>query len=119
MAKYHDRTRLGRSDVCPYILGESYSSRHSRRLQSALDHTQETRDALARLGYKLRVTNNSHHWSITDGRSVIQWWPSSAKIVINETWNRGIHAHDHIQLVAVVREQKRRDDERFSHGKGC
>ncbi len=28
-----------------------------------------------------------------DGR-LVEWWPSSAKLVLNKQWSKGIHCHD-------------------------
>lgn len=53
----------------------------------------------------MTLHNNGHHWVFDCGlvgnpggpcrdRLLIEWWPSSAKLVIRKNWNGGIHVHD-------------------------
>src|SRR5207249_2391327 len=44
-----------------------------------------------------------HHWQITDGYFLTEWWPSSAKLVIGKKWHNGIHCHDYKQMLKTVR----------------
>jgi hypothetical protein len=56
----------------------------------------------AQHGLTLRVSNEGHHWQITDGVFLAEWWPSSAKLVIGKRWHSGIHCHDHKQALGVI-----------------
>jgi len=37
-----------------------------------------------------------------------EWWPSSAKLVLNKKWEEGIHCHDYKQALMVIEESSRR-----------
>ena len=79
-----DRISAGGSRIVPYYRAEDFRSRHSRRLTANLE--QEARWCQQR-GLTLRITNEGHHWQITDGGFVAEWWPSSAKLVIGKHWH--------------------------------
>lgn len=36
---------------------------------------------------------------MTTGTKIAEWWPSSAKLVLNKDWDNGIHTHDVDQLI--------------------
>ena len=50
----------------------------------------------------MRITNEGHHWQITGGSLLAEWWPSSAKLVIGKKWHDGIHCHDYKQALKII-----------------
>jgi hypothetical protein len=105
-----DSLNAGRSRIVPCRRGEDFTSRHSRRLNANLDQAAEVRRWCVQRGLTLRITNEGHHWQITDGAFLAEWWPSSAKLVIGKRWHAGIHCHDHKQALRVIEDsyKKRR-----------
>ena len=108
MSRYTDTKTLGRSKVVPYIEGEDPSHRHLRRLEAAMHSRWPTRleNWCAGNGCTLTISNHSQHWRIT-GNLHAEWWPSSAKLVIDRQYDRGIHCHDVAQLLACLDRRKR------------
>ena len=102
-----DRVRAGRSRIVPYQRGEGFRTRHARRLSANLEQEANVRRWCAQRGLKLRITNEGHHWQITDGFFLAEWWPSSAKLVIGKKWHDGIHCHDYKQMLKVVEDSYR------------
>ena len=105
-----DRHRVGRSKIVPFIPGESASDRHQRRLESALKDSCGLQVWLAAKGFELQIKNYGHHWIMTRGRHIAEWWPSSAKLVINKRWDRGSHCHDGGQVRDVLANYFRKED---------
>ena len=53
--------------------------------------------------WTLYISNDGHHWTFyTRERKIIEWWPSSGKLVIGKKWTEGIHCHDYEQLLEVL-----------------
>jgi hypothetical protein len=102
--RFSDRWREGHSSICPFVADELPSQRHSRRLKVALEHEREARTAVEALGGELSVSNGGHHWTFAvEGYPTVEWWPSTAKCVVGKRWSNATHAHDHEQVLAVVR----------------
>jgi hypothetical protein len=97
-----DRVSAGRSRIVPYRQGENSRSRHARRLSANLAEEANVRRWCEQRGLTLRITNEGHHWQITDGHFLAEWWPSSAKLVIGKRWHHGIHCHDYKQVLKVI-----------------
>ena len=60
-----DRVRAGRSRIVPYRRGESFKQRHARRLDANLEQEVKVREWCRQRGLTLRITNEGHHWQIT------------------------------------------------------
>jgi hypothetical protein len=97
-----DSVKAGRSQIVPYRRGEDFRTRHARRLSANLAQEACVRQWCAQRGLTLRITNAGHHWQITDGRFLAEWWPSSAKLVMSKRWQDGIHCHDYKQALKVI-----------------
>jgi hypothetical protein len=97
-----DRVKAGQSRVIPYRQGEGFRARHARRLNANLEQEVNVRRWCEKRGWTLRITNEGHHWQLTDGRFLAEWWPSSAKLVIDKCWHDGIHCHDYKQVLKVI-----------------
>jgi len=97
MAKYQDKKKAGNSKIVPFIPGEHYADRHARRLQTNLSAEAVVRSWADENGLRLRINNAGHHWIFDRPGFFAEWWPSSAKLVINRQYQRGIHVHDWTQ----------------------
>lgn len=72
-------------------------------MERNLSLEDQTREEAGKLGYHLSVHNDGHHWVFRDGSGrVAEWWPSSAKLVLNRDYGRCIHAHDWPQVLAEL-----------------
>ena len=60
-------------------------------------------DHLKDMGWELRVTNHGSHYIMTKGKNTAEWWPRTAKLVINKKWKGGIHCHDIHQVLGVIK----------------
>ena len=100
---YQDTKSLGSSKIAPFIPGENYSDRHFRRLQENLKRITAVSEFCSENGWLLKIHNDGHHWAFTKGKDVIDWWPSSAKLVTNKNFKRGIHCHDYEKLIGYIK----------------
>lgn len=97
-----------RSESVPFIEGEDASDRHARRLGSAMDSRAVTEATIRELGGQLVIRNAGQHWTATfEKKLVIEWWPSSGRVVIDRSYGRPRKAHDCEQFIAIVRELRR------------
>ncbi len=99
---YPDAHRASIKPTCKYILGEDYSERHARRLSENLSSIGNFSKWASSNGFNLCIMNDGHHWKIEGKGLLAEWWPSSAKLVINKKWAWGIHCHDVGQLIAEI-----------------
>jgi hypothetical protein len=100
-----DRHSAGRSRRVPYVYGEPAEKRHERRLLAALADEKRLLTWCTREGIEINIRNEGHHWTMTRGNLLAEWWPSSAKFVWCQQWADGVHIHDTVQL---LRELKKR-----------
>jgi hypothetical protein len=116
MSRHSDIKSLGRSKVVPYIEGELPADRHVRRLEAAMHHRWQTRleNWCTGNGCTLIISNHGQHWRIT-GNLNAEWWPSSAKLVMERRYDRGIHCHDVAQLLKFLDRQKRTSGASCTH----
>lgn len=101
--RYLDKYKMGKSSTVPYLANESWSDRHRRRKEAALERQKEVERWCAKVCWKLYVKNGGHHWIFyTQQRKTIEWFPSSGKLAIGKRWNQAIHVHDIDQLLDVL-----------------
>lgn len=93
---------VGRSFLVPFMNGENANDRHERRLNSNLKWQDELAQWATENGYSFKVSNGGHHWILTKGKTRVEWWPSSAKVIFNQQWRKGIHCHDYKQLCQLM-----------------
>jgi hypothetical protein len=112
-----DQRKAGKSDLVPFIAGETEDERHARRLQVNLAAFKEVRKEAAKRGLSIKTFHDGHHWKFTKPEFLAEWWPSSAKLVFNQDWDHGVHAHDWKQVMQEIDNQlryakhaKRKDD---------
>jgi hypothetical protein len=48
------------------------------------------------------IKNEGHHWIFQRDKLRAEWWPSSAKLVFDKNWNRGVHTHDYKQVLQLI-----------------
>jgi hypothetical protein len=88
-----DKHDGGRSDEVPFVPGESAKERHQRRFEFAVDNRGEMRKFCMEHEIEFKMANNREHWIFIKGTQVVEWWPRTAKLVINKKWEDGIHTH--------------------------
>ena len=98
-----DARSAGRSREVPYVYGEEPGARHDRRLRAALESESRVRAWCGNAGVDLSITNEGHHWHFRRGGAAADWWPSSAKLVLDQRWAEGIHIHDTHQLLRELK----------------
>jgi len=98
-----DVYKIGNSGLVPFIESESWKERHNRRMKVALENQPKVEAWCRTHKWKLYVKNNGHHWCFyTHENKMIQWWPSSGKLVIGKQYGEGIHCHDYKQLLKTL-----------------
>lgn len=106
MKRHPDARRASQPPtLCKYDPQESSDQRHDRRLDTALRPKSVAilRQWAGRQGLTLKVCNQGQHWVIRGKHIAADWWPRSAKLVINSRWEDGIHAHDVGQVIAELK----------------
>lgn len=103
MAKYQDTKTLGKSNLCPFIQGEDSKGRHSRRKGFNMEHVKKVDEICQAKGLKLKVKNGGHHWQVSGGGKLLDWWPSTAKLVFDLNFKKGIHCHDYKQFIEKIK----------------
>lgn len=74
--------------------------RRQRRVDRNLDVSREAKARADRRGFTLRVLNEGQHWLFQKPGLVAEWWPSSAKLVLNRDYDHDQHAHHWPQVAA-------------------
>ncbi len=103
MAKYRDKFNAGESGVCPKDKAEHPKARHERRLDTNLACRQKLQHFCMTNGFRFNIKNEGHHWQIWLGDWQFDWWPSTAKLIINQQWKKGMHAHDYQQITHILK----------------
>ncbi len=98
-----DVKNLGRSRIAPYKENETVSERHERRKNINAKRKRHLSTWCQINGIKIEIKNDNHHWILTRGKNRAEWYPSSAKLVINQQWNKGIHCHDYQKLIDYLK----------------
>ena len=112
---FRDRRSAGRPQVVPYVPGEDSGDRHDRRLRANLEMESDAAIAAHAIGLKLRIANAGNHWMFTKDGFVADWWPSSAKLVVNKRWSRGVHCHDWQQALREIEKQMPKGGAKVDH----
>ena len=107
MAKYRDNSKSKFKAQIRYIEGETPDARHDRRQQHNVNRLDRLRNYCKSNGFGLKVTNEEMHWQIKRGKIQIDWWPRSAKMIVNKQWSKGIHVHDTGQIICYLEFVKR------------
>jgi hypothetical protein len=85
-------------------VGDAVTSRRTRRrnLADALRAHEHAAGWCDQHGWSLRVHNGGHHWIFEREGTVVEWWPSSAKLVRDKAWTSGIHTHGWEQVERIL-----------------
>lgn len=110
--RFPDRTSVGSSDIFPYR-DRCWKTRHENRLSGNLAAAKILAIRSIKSGLILKIKNEGHHWMwvrredfsgvkfLYGGKQVehpiVEWWPSSAKMVCDKKWKNGVHVHDYEQ----------------------
>lgn len=105
MAKYKDRTKAGKSKLCPFVPDVPCKERHARRKAFNLKRFTIIRNFCENNNLVFRLLNNGQHWQVESDKKTIEWWPSTAKVVVNKNWKRGIHCHDYEQFIEILKKE--------------
>ena len=104
--RYRDRKGVGPSRLIPKRpSGDRYecpSDRHDRRKRANLANRTVLEEFCQEHGIALAIRNDGHHWLFRRKKILVEWWPSSAKLVVNKRWKQGIHIHDWEQARAQL-----------------
>ncbi len=103
MGRNKDITTAGRSRLVPWFPNETDQERHERRLRTAMATRHKLEAWCDMNDLLLLVMDAGLHWKIDQPGFIAQWWPSTAKLVINKQWNNGIHVHDYEQVIAQIK----------------
>ena len=93
----HSDTRTATAPAkCEWRPDEEPKRRHHRRLLYATQLIPKVVKWTIKVGINLTIRNNNNHWTweTIDGKHRADWWPSSAKLIIDRDFVNGIHAHD-------------------------
>ena len=89
--------------------------RHAKRRREALKVEKQLKSWLADIGVDLQIRNNGHHWQMrNENKFSADWWPSSAKFVINKNFHDGIHVHGVDQIAAILADHLKIDRPTFA-----
>jgi hypothetical protein len=102
MAKYKDKTRCRLKSDLAYIRGESAAARHKRRLMTNRDNLNRLRAYCGSKGFAFTLIQDGLHWRIEKHGVEIDWFPSTAKFIVNQNWKHGIHVHDISQVICYL-----------------
>jgi hypothetical protein len=100
--RFADSRNAGRSELVPFQPGEDHRTRHARRLRTNLAAIDHVRQWAADNGLTLNVGNHGHHWKFTRDTFVVEWWPSTAKLVFDKRYREGIHVHDYVKAMELI-----------------
>jgi hypothetical protein len=71
---------------------EYMRQRRARRMDRTARIESQVQDWARRHGRTLRGLNDGHHWLFQKSGFVAEWWPSSAKLVLDRDYPRDFHA---------------------------
>lgn len=104
--KFKDIKSLGKSSIAPFDPDEDWRDRHARRKNVNLSYADELKQWCRLYAWKFEIKNDGHHWIFQKGNILVEWWPSSAKLVKNKEWTKGIHCHDYTKVIDFLSKQK-------------
>lgn len=85
--------------------GETADHRHARRAEAAHASEAELRAWCDANGWTFNKHNYGTHWAFRHGDIQADWWPNTAKLVIDKRWDRGIHCHDYQQVITFLKRE--------------
>jgi hypothetical protein len=76
--------------------------RRERRMERTAGRESQVRAWAERQGCSLRVLNDGHHWLFQKPGFMAEWWPSSARLAVNQDYDRHIHAPHWVDVVTAL-----------------
>lgn len=104
--RFPDTRSLGKSTIAPLFRDESWKERHERRKLTNLQAQDAVREWCKENAWTFKVTNDGHHWTMVKHTTTVEWWPSSAKLVKDKRWSKGVHCHDWEKLIKYLEKVK-------------
>lgn len=104
--KFKDGRSLGKSAIAPFIPDEDPRDRHKRRKDTNLFFAHDLSNWCNENGWKFEIKNDAHHWIFRKNKTLVEWWPSSAKLVKDKQWKKGIHCHDYLKVINFLKKEK-------------
>lgn len=101
--RFSDKQKVGPSNIVPFIPGEDPGVRHERRKKVALNTEESFKSWCQNNRIDLKVSNEGHHWRFLFNTKLIEWWPATAKLVIQRKYRNGIHVHDCEQVKRILK----------------
>jgi hypothetical protein len=98
------------SKLVPFVPDEEADDRHFRRYKFNLERSVDASGWCRENGIFLEIRNNGHRWTFRYKENTVDWYPSSAKLIINRDWENGYHIYDWIQAREIVFDEKTRID---------
>ena len=105
MGTYPDVGSAGRSKRCPYIPGQAKQEARQRRLATAIEDLDRLVKWAVENQVGMALRGEGQHWILTAGRRRIDWSAeggSSAKMIRDQQWARGVQVHDVDQLIRLA-----------------
>ena len=103
MAKFKDKSKCRlKADIYSFVKGESAADRHRRRLEVNKKNLDRLKVFCANKRYSMELCDSGTHWRIEKNGVEIDWFPSTAKFVVNQQWRHGIHVHDISQVICYL-----------------
>jgi hypothetical protein len=99
-----DVINLGRSELVPYKFGEGFRKRHQRRMVANFSRLPVLQKFCNTFGITFIMQDSDRRWTFIKGCKQVDWWPSTAKLVINSDWHSGLHCQDHWQCQSVLKQ---------------
>lgn len=97
--RFGDRSKSDAKPVFQPKGYEDHKARHARRLEFNLQAQDKVKEWCKENNVTLQIKNNGHHWIFVREKGLVEWWPSSAKMVVGKKWNHGIHVVDYTQAL--------------------
>jgi len=105
--RYRDKTKCKDSpEISKFVKGVPYKIRHAQRFLVNENTADQFKEHCKEQGYTFRILNEGEHWQVKYKGDCFDWWPRTAKLVINQNWKNGIHVHDHTQLATIIARTK-------------
>lgn len=78
------------------------AQRRANRVEREVGKQLQMDDWCEDRGIDMTVKNDGQHWRFVMGRRSADWWPSSAKLVLNQKFDAPIHATSAEQVQRIL-----------------
>ena len=105
--RFRDRHQAPvKPEVVHYQKGEHHKDRHKRRLEINVEQfSGQAQEWAESHSVFCRISNRGHHWKFQRNGIHVEWWPESAKCVINRDQTNGVHVHEFPQLLVILKRE--------------